>query len=111
MLFLVLYCTGLRIGEALRPAPVLAQSLLRAHVGVGAKEKQPDAGAIRLPRGDRIGFLAQEAPGGAGDALATVLTADSWLFVCCLRNGGSALNANAFKSTTTPGSFLLWALR
>jgi ATP-binding cassette subfamily F protein 3 len=37
---------------------------------------QPDAGSIRLPRGDRIGFLAQEAPGGAGDALAIVLAAD-----------------------------------
>jgi ATP-binding cassette subfamily F protein 3 len=37
---------------------------------------QPDAGAIRLPRGNRIGFLAQEAPGGAGNALATVLAAD-----------------------------------
>jgi ATP-binding cassette subfamily F protein 3 len=37
---------------------------------------QPDAGSIRLPRGDRIGFLAQEAPGGAGNALATVLAAD-----------------------------------
>jgi ATP-binding cassette subfamily F protein 3 len=37
---------------------------------------QPDAGSIRLPRGDRIGFLAQEAPGGTGDALATVLAAD-----------------------------------
>src|SRR5580704_10554569 len=37
---------------------------------------QPDAGSIRLPRGDRIGFLAQEAPGGAEHALATVLAAD-----------------------------------
>src|SRR6266566_4046321 len=37
---------------------------------------QPDAGSIRLPRGDRIGFLAQEAPGGAGNALTTVLAAD-----------------------------------
>src|SRR5437667_1983963 len=37
---------------------------------------QPDAGTIRLPRGDRIGFLAQEAPGGADNALTTVLAAD-----------------------------------
>jgi ATP-binding cassette subfamily F protein 3 len=37
---------------------------------------QPDAGAIRLPRGDRIGFLAQEAPGGISNGLATVLAAD-----------------------------------
>src|SRR5260370_4868387 len=37
---------------------------------------QPDAGSIRLPRGHRIGFLAQEAPGGAGNPIATVLAAD-----------------------------------
>jgi len=37
---------------------------------------QPDAGSIELPRGYRIGFLAQEAPGGAGSALETVLAAD-----------------------------------
>src|SRR5205085_5294072 len=37
---------------------------------------QPDAGSSRLPRSDRIGFLAQAAPGSAGNALATVLAAD-----------------------------------
>jgi len=37
---------------------------------------QPDAGDIHLPRGHRIGFLAQEAPGGAGTPLDTVLAAD-----------------------------------
>src|SRR6266850_848788 len=37
---------------------------------------QPDAGSIELPRGHRIGFLAQEAPGGAATPLATVLAAD-----------------------------------
>src|SRR5260370_39480823 len=37
---------------------------------------QPDAGSIRLPRGDRIGFLPPGAPGGAGDAPATGLPAD-----------------------------------
>ena len=37
---------------------------------------QPDGGDIRLPRGHRIGFLAQEAPGGDGNALDTVLAAD-----------------------------------
>jgi ATP-binding cassette, subfamily F, member 3 len=37
---------------------------------------QPDAGSIELPRGYRIGFLAQEAPGGEANALATVLAAD-----------------------------------
>jgi ATP-binding cassette, subfamily F, member 3 len=38
---------------------------------------QPDAGAIELPRGRRIGFLAQEAPGGEATPLATVLAADA----------------------------------
>src|ERR1043165_9375017 len=36
----------------------------------------PDRGDIFLPRGCRIGFLAQEAPSGAGDPLDTVLAAD-----------------------------------
>ncbi|HYM71641.1 MAG TPA: ABC-F family ATP-binding cassette domain-containing protein [Stellaceae bacterium] len=36
----------------------------------------PDDGDIFLPRGHRIGFLAQEAPSGAGTPLATVLAAD-----------------------------------
>ncbi len=36
----------------------------------------PDRGDIFLPRGHRIGFLAQEAPGGAASALDTVLAAD-----------------------------------
>jgi ATP-binding cassette subfamily F protein 3 len=36
----------------------------------------PDRGDIFLPRGHRIGFLAQEAPGGTASALDTVLAAD-----------------------------------
>src|SRR5439155_74884 len=36
----------------------------------------PDRGDIFLPKGCRIGFLAQEAPGGAANALDTVLAAD-----------------------------------
>src|SRR5580704_156910 len=36
----------------------------------------PDDGDIVLPRGHRIGFLAQEAPSGSGTPLATVLAAD-----------------------------------
>src|SRR6266851_2037672 len=36
----------------------------------------PDRGDIFLPRGHRIGFLAQEAPGGSASALGTVLAAD-----------------------------------
>jgi ATP-binding cassette, subfamily F, member 3 len=38
---------------------------------------QPDSGTIELPRGQRIGFLAQEAPGGETTPLATVLAADT----------------------------------
>src|SRR5437764_57864 len=38
---------------------------------------QPDSGDIQMPRGHRIGFLAQEAPGGEGNALDTVLAADT----------------------------------
>jgi ATP-binding cassette, subfamily F, member 3 len=37
---------------------------------------QPDDGTIELPRGCRIGFLAQEAPSGAATPLDTVLDAD-----------------------------------
>src|SRR6202011_5277534 len=37
---------------------------------------QPDGGSIELPRGHRIGFLAQEAPGGQASPLDTALTAD-----------------------------------
>ncbi|HLY47475.1 MAG TPA: ABC-F family ATP-binding cassette domain-containing protein [Stellaceae bacterium] len=36
----------------------------------------PDRGDIFVPKGWRIGFLAQEAPGGLGNALDTVLAAD-----------------------------------
>src|SRR5690242_8275318 len=38
---------------------------------------QPDGGSIEVPRGHRIGFLAQEAPGGAATPLDMVLAADS----------------------------------
>src|SRR5215469_4121753 len=37
---------------------------------------QPDGGSIELPRGCRVGFLAQEAPRGEASALDTVLAAD-----------------------------------
>src|SRR5204863_1561629 len=36
----------------------------------------PESGDVFLPRGHRIGFLAQEAPSGQGTPLATVLAAD-----------------------------------
>src|SRR5712691_11140224 len=38
---------------------------------------QPDSGSIELPRGHRIGFLAQEAPSGTATPLDTVLAADT----------------------------------
>src|SRR6266704_7100336 len=38
---------------------------------------QPDDGTIELPRGHRIGFLAQEAPSGPANPLETVLAADT----------------------------------
>ncbi|HEX9536468.1 MAG TPA: ABC-F family ATP-binding cassette domain-containing protein [Stellaceae bacterium] len=37
---------------------------------------QPDGGSIEVPRGYRIAFLAQEAPGGEASPLDTVLAAD-----------------------------------
>ena len=37
----------------------------------------PDQGDLFVPRGWRIGFLAQEAPGGDGNALDTALAADT----------------------------------
>src|SRR6476646_9369943 len=36
----------------------------------------PDQGDVVVPRGHRIGFLAQEAPGGSANPLDTVLAAD-----------------------------------
>src|SRR5262249_51964281 len=48
-------------------------TLLRLILG----ELQPDAGSIRLPRATRIGFLAQEAPGGPESLLEFVLAADN----------------------------------
>src|SRR5881394_1617398 len=38
---------------------------------------QPDAGDIQMPRGHRLGFLAQEAPSGERNPLETVLAADT----------------------------------
>src|SRR5215475_8103501 len=37
---------------------------------------QPDSGSVELSREFRIGFLAQEAPGGDSSALEAVLAAD-----------------------------------
>ena len=37
---------------------------------------EADGGAIEMPRGARVGYLAQEAPGGAATPFETVLAAD-----------------------------------
>ena len=41
-----------------------------------AGELAPDAGGIRVPRATRIGWMAQEAPGGPESLIAFVLSAD-----------------------------------
>ena len=48
-------------------------TLLRLIMG----EIAPDDGAIKIPRGARIGHVAQEAPGGDLSLLGTVLAADT----------------------------------
>ncbi|MBM3570057.1 MAG: ABC-F family ATP-binding cassette domain-containing protein [Alphaproteobacteria bacterium] len=45
-------------------------------LGLIAGTLQADDGAIRLPRESRVGWVAQEAPGGDATPLATVLAAD-----------------------------------
>lgn len=47
-------------------------TLLKIVAGVG----EADGGAVETPRGTRIGYVAQEAPGGAATPLDTVLAAD-----------------------------------
>ncbi|MDE2597353.1 MAG: ABC-F family ATP-binding cassette domain-containing protein [Sphingomonadales bacterium] len=37
---------------------------------------EPDAGSVDMPRGSRIGYIAQEAPGGDATPFETVLAAD-----------------------------------
>ena len=41
-----------------------------------AGELEPDEGGIEMPRGTRIGYVAQEAPAGAATPFETVLAAD-----------------------------------
>ncbi len=38
---------------------------------------EPDTGSVDRPRGSRIGYIAQEAPGGDATPIDTVLTADT----------------------------------
>jgi ATP-binding cassette subfamily F protein 3 len=38
---------------------------------------EPDTGSVDMPRGSRLGYIAQEAPGGDGTPFETVLAADT----------------------------------
>jgi ATP-binding cassette, subfamily F, member 3 len=38
---------------------------------------EPDAGSVTMPRGSRLGYIAQEAPGGEASPFETVLAADT----------------------------------
>jgi len=42
-----------------------------------AKQLEADDGAVEMPRGARLGYVAQEAPAGQGTPFETVLAADS----------------------------------
>jgi ATP-binding cassette subfamily F protein 3 len=48
-------------------------TLLRVIAG----QLEPDAGSLDRPRGSRIGYIAQEAPGGSATPFDTVLAADT----------------------------------
>jgi ATP-binding cassette subfamily F protein 3 len=45
-------------------------------VKVIAGQLEPDTGAAEMPRGSRLGYIAQEAPGGDATPFETVLAAD-----------------------------------
>jgi ATP-binding cassette subfamily F protein 3 len=45
-------------------------------VKVVASQLEPDAGSVDMPRGARIGYIAQEAPTGTATPFETVLAAD-----------------------------------
>src|SRR5690606_35073963 len=40
-------------------------------------ELEPDSGSIEMPRGTRMGYIAQEAPSGTATPFETVLAADT----------------------------------
>ncbi len=46
-------------------------------VRVIASMLEPDSGSVEMPRGSRIGYIAQEAPGGDASPFDTVLAADT----------------------------------
>lgn len=45
-------------------------------VKVIASQLEPDGGSIDMPRGAKLGYIAQEAPGGSATPFETVLAAD-----------------------------------
>jgi len=47
-------------------------TLMKIIAGTG----EPDAGSVEMPRGSRIGYIAQEAPAGTATPFETVLAAD-----------------------------------
>jgi len=42
-----------------------------------AGEAEPDGGSVDMPKGSRLGYIAQEAPAGSATPFATVLAADT----------------------------------
>ncbi|MCW3848581.1 ATP-binding cassette domain-containing protein [Sphingomonas sp. LB-2] len=46
-------------------------------VKVVASQLEPDTGSVDMPRGSRIGYIAQEAPAGTATPFETVLAADT----------------------------------
>ncbi|HWW64623.1 MAG TPA: ABC-F family ATP-binding cassette domain-containing protein [Sphingomonadaceae bacterium] len=47
-------------------------TLMRIVAGLG----EPDEGSVEMPRGARLGYIAQEAPGGSATPFETVVAAD-----------------------------------
>ena len=48
-------------------------TLMKVMIG----ELDPDEGSLEMPRGTRIGYIAQEAPSGTSTPVETVLAADT----------------------------------
>ena len=64
--------TGARVGLIGRNGAGKT-TLMKAIAGMS----EPDEGSIEMPRGCRIGYIAQEAPAGTATPIETVLAADS----------------------------------
>ncbi len=48
-------------------------TLMKAIIG----QIEPDGGSVEMPRGTRLGYIAQEAPSGSATPFETVLAADT----------------------------------